>query len=114
MATDIKYNPGDANDLAAASDTSGYETGENEYVGVGEGGMGGDVVVKVTYADGTIQNVEVLEQNETPEFGGAALEQLPAMVVEANSTEIDGVTGSTMTSNAFFAAVNDAIAQAQA
>lgn len=113
VTPDIKYNPGDVNDLAAGAATE-YETGENEYVGVGEGGMGGNVVVKVTYADDTIQNVEVLEQNETPEFGGAALEQLPGMVVEANSTEIDGITGSTMTSNAFFAAVNDAVSQAQA
>lgn len=33
--------------------------------------------MRVAYADGTIQDVEVLEQNETPEFGGAALEELP-------------------------------------
>ena len=67
--------------------------------------------MRVTYADGTIQDVEVLEQNETPEFGGAALEELPAKVVEANSTDIDGVAGATITSKAFFAAVQNAIAK---
>lgn len=41
------------------------------------GGIGDKIVVRVAYADGTIQDVEVLEQNETPEFGGAALEELP-------------------------------------
>lgn len=68
--------------------------------------------MRVTYADGTIQDVEVLEQNETPEFGGAALEELPGKVVEANSTDIDGVTGATITSKAFLAAVQNAIAKA--
>lgn len=33
--------------------------------------------MRVAYADGTIQDVEVLEKNETPEFGGAALEGQP-------------------------------------
>ena len=69
-------------------------------------------VMADAYADGTIQDVEVLEQNETPEFGGAALEELPGKVVEANSTDIDGVTGATITSKAFLAAVQDAIAKA--
>ena len=33
-------------------------------------------------------------------------------VVEANSTDVDGVTGATITSKAFFAAVQNAIAKA--
>lgn len=111
VETDIRYNPGDSDDLGAEA-AYDYETGENEYIGVSGDGIGGDIVVKVTYADGAIQAVEVLEQNETPEFGGAALKELPAMVVEANSTDIDGIAGSTITSNAFFAAVQDAISQA--
>ena len=85
-----------------------YNSGGN----LGECMVFGKIVVRVTYADGTIQDVEVLEQNETPEFGGAALEELPSKVVEANSTDIDGVTGATITSKAFLAAVQDAIAKA--
>lgn len=110
--TDIKFQPGDVTDLGAASDDSAYEAGENQYIGTDPNGIGGKIVVRVTYADGTIQDVEVLEQNETPEFGGAALEELPGKVVEANSTDIDGVTGATITSKAFFAAVQNAIAKA--
>ena len=75
-------------------------------------GIAGDIVVKVTYADGAIQNVEVLENNETPSRGGEALKVLPAAVVEAGSTQVDAVTGATITSNGFFAAVEDAIAKA--
>lgn len=111
VQTSIIYNPGDANDLNAEKPHD-YEAGEGEYIGVSGDGIGGDIVVKVAYADGAFQSVEVLEQNETPQFGGAALEELPAMVVEANSTAIDGVAGSTITSKAFFSAVEDAIAQA--
>lgn len=109
---DIKFQPGDVTDLGAVADDSAYETGENQYIGTDPNGIGGKIVVRVTYADGTIQDVEVLEQNETPEFGGAALEELPAKVVEANSTDIDGVAGATITSKAFFAAVQNAIAKA--
>ncbi len=109
---DIKFQPGDVTDLGAVADDSAYEAGENQYIGTDPNGIGGKIVVRVTYADGTIQDVEVLEQNETPEFGGAALEELPGKVVEANSTDIDGVTGATITSKAFFAAVQNAIAKA--
>ena len=112
VAADIKYQPGDVTDLGTAADTSAYEVGENQYIGSDANGIGGKIVVRVTYADGTISDVEVLEQNETPEFGGAALEELPAKVVEANSTEVDVITGATITSRAFLAAVADAIAQA--
>ena len=110
--TDIKFQPGNVTDLGAVADDSTYEVGENQYIGTDPNGIGGKIVVRVTYADGTIQDVEVLEQNETPEFGGAALEELPDKVVEANSTDIDGVAGATITSKAFFAAVQNAITKA--
>lgn len=112
VAADIKYQPGDVTDLGTAADTSAYEVGDNQYIGSDANGIGGKIVVRVTYADGAISDVEVLEQNETPEFGGAALEELPAKVVEANSAEVDVITGATITSKAFLAAVEDAIAQA--
>lgn len=50
---------------------------------------------------------------QTPEFGGAALEELPDKVVEANSAGIDSMTGATITSKAFLAAVQDIITKAQ-
>lgn len=106
----IVYAPGDVSDLGAEK-VYDYELGKNEYLGVGQG-IAGDIVVKVTYADGTIQDVEVLENNETPSLGGEALKELPAAVVAANSAEVDGVTGCTITSNGFKAAVEDALAQA--
>ena len=57
--------------------------------------------------------VNVLEHNETEGIGSLALESLPGAVVENNGTEgVDAVSGATMTSEAFFSAVNAALEQA--
>lgn len=88
-----------------------FELGENEYLGIGDG-LGGDVYVKVRYVDGVIEDVEVLYNLETPYVGSMAVEKLPAKIVEANSTEIDGIAGATVTSDAIKAAVLAAIEQA--
>ncbi len=107
----IAYEPGAASD-AKPEQAADVQLAAGEYVGVGAGGMGGDVTVKVAYADGTITAVEVVSQSETPEIGGKALETLPAQVVAANSADVDAVSGATLTSTAFMAAVKDAISQA--
>ncbi len=84
---------------------------EGEYLGVGDGGMGGQITVKLTMADGKIANVEVVSHNETPGICEPALEQLPAAIVAAGSAEVDVVAGATMTSNAIKDAVNDALSK---
>lgn len=109
----IAYEPGAASDVSAEDVAASVSLEAGEYLGVGTGGMGGDITVKVAYADGTISAVEVVSEKETPEIGGEALKQLPTMVVEANSTELDTITGATLTSKAFFAAVQDAVSQAK-
>ena len=40
------------------------------------------------------------------------LEEMPAKIVEAQSADVDGMTGATVTTDAVKAAVNDALAQA--
>lgn len=108
----IAYEPGAASDVNAAGDAASVELASGEYLGTGEGGMGGDITVKVAYADGTITSVEVVSAKETPEIGGEALKKLPALVVAANSADVDAVSGATLTSTAFCAAVKDAVSQA--
>lgn len=102
----LVYTLGVESDLGA---TDSYDTAENERVGTGQG-IGGDLVVKVVLDGDLISNIEVLKENETPDIGGVALEKLPSMVVEAQSTDIDVVSGATITSKAFFAAVEEALA----
>ena len=41
----------------------------------------------------TITAVEVVSNSETPEIAGAALEQIPAAIVAANSPDVDVVSG---------------------
>ena len=99
------------NALPLVDEEPQFELGENEYLGVGDG-MGGDLYVKVRYVDGTVEDVEVVYNLETPYIGSAAVEQLPAKIVEANSTEVDSIAGASVTSDAIKAAVLAAIEQA--
>ena len=75
-------------------------------------GNGGDVEVTVTVKDGTITKVEALGPKETQGIGSRATEWLPGRMVEANSVEVDGVTGATISSNAVLIAAKEAYGQA--
>ena len=72
-----------------------------------------DVAITVTITGGKVTNVDIDASGETPELGGKAAESLTARLKEAGSTAgVDAVTGSTMTSDAVFAAMDDCLAQA--
>ena len=75
-------------------------------------GMEGDVTVEVTLTKDKIYKVEVTKQNETEGIGTKAVEQLPPKIVAANSTKVDAVSGATVTSNAIFEAIDEAIKSA--
>ncbi len=79
--------------------------------GVGQG-IEGDVAVRVEADESVLYSVEVIEQNETVGIGFIAVEQLPGMIVEANSIAVDGITGATITSNAIKDAVRSALESA--
>ena len=81
------------------------------YTGSGAG-RNGDVTVSVTVTDGKIADVEVTAHSETAGIADPAIEKLPQMIVAAQSTQIDGISGATLTSDAVKEAVNDAIRQA--
>lgn len=72
-------------------------------------GFGGDVTVTVTVTGDDITDVKAVGDSETPGVGSLAIDQLPAIIVEADSTEVDGVSGATFTSNAIKEAVNSAL-----
>lgn len=72
-------------------------------------GMGGAVNVTVTVEGGKIVSVEVGEHNETPGISDPAIEQIPAAIVEAQSTDVEGVSGATVTSEAIKQAVAAAL-----
>ena len=81
---------------------------DGTYEGVGQG-IGGDVKVSVTVKDGKIADVAVLSHSETAGISDPAIAQIPAAIVAANSTEVDGVAGATITSGAIKTAVANAL-----
>lgn len=68
-------------------------------------GQEGQMTVKVVIADGKISAVEVVEQHETESVAGAALENIPAAIVENNSADVDVSSGASLTSNRIMDAV---------
>ena len=76
-------------------------------------GYKSEVTVMINITGGKVTNVQIDAGDETPEVGGKAAESLTASLKEAGSTAgVDAVTGSTMTSDAVFAAMDDCLAQA--
>lgn len=110
VESSLVYTPGAVTDLAQDSE---YEVGDNQVIGISENGMGGKLVVRVTLDGEKIAAVEILEQKETPGISDPAIEQVPAAIVAANSTEVDTAAGATVTSKAIIEAVNNALSQAQ-
>lgn len=76
-------------------------------------GFGGEVEVTITVNETEITEVTAKGDSETAGIGSNAIEQLPAAILEAQSAEVDGVSGATMTSNAVLAAATSAINQAK-
>ena len=73
-------------------------------------GYGGPLKVRVTLNGTDITKVEVIEHSETPGVGTRAIEALPAAIVEADSIDVDSVSGATITSRAVATGVNAALA----
>ena len=73
-------------------------------------GFGGDITVTVVVDGDDIISVEAVGPDETEGIGTMAIDELPAKIAEANSTEVDGVSGATYTSDGIKAAVNNALA----
>lgn len=76
-------------------------------------GFGGDVTVTVALKDGTITDVKAEGPKETAGIGSKAIEELPALIVKANSADIDGISGATVTSDAIKTAVRAALKEAR-
>ena len=94
-----------------AGETAGIYTA-GTYEGTAEG-YGGEVKVEVTVNENEIESVTVLENSETEQIAGPAIEELPAAIVEAQSTDVDSVSGASVTSEAIKSAVQVALDEAK-
>lgn len=87
-----------------------FTTGQDQYIGRSNGGMGGEIVVRVT-ADKqkNLKKIEVLKQAESEDYGLKAVKTLPTEMVKENKVDVDAVSGASSTSRGLKDAVNDAL-----
>ena len=70
-------------------------------------GYGGNFDVTVTIADGRIADITASNNDETPEYGGAALESMIPAMIDAQTYDVDAMSGATTTSDS----LRDAVAR---
>ncbi|MCD8083641.1 MAG: FAD-dependent oxidoreductase [Clostridiales bacterium] len=104
----------DSTQAAAVETTEGAVTAKESagvsgtFTGAAEG-FGGEVTVTLTIEDGILTDVTAEGADETEDVGGRALELMPQTMTAANSVEVDGVSGATVTSNAILEAAAQAL-----
>ncbi|MDO9533986.1 MAG: FMN-binding protein [Bacillota bacterium] len=83
--------------------------GTEKLQGEGQGFKeGSPIKVEVTLEEGKITAIEILEHEETAGISDPAFEKIPQAIIDAQSTNVDAVSGATKTSEGIKAAVKDA------
>ena len=77
-------------------------------------GFGGDIVVSVTVSENEITAVDITGDKETPTLGGIAVAELGEKMVAAQTPNVDGVGGASVSSGAIIAAATEALEAAGA
>ena len=75
-------------------------------------GIRSTVKLAVTFSEDAITDIEILEQGESRNIADAALEHIPAEILDKQSLAVDVVSSVTFTSRAIINAVTDACEQA--
>ncbi len=75
-------------------------------------GRNGDITVTTLVSEDSIIKIEIASHQETAQFGGKALAEMPQQMVATQSVEVDTFSGATVTSHALKAAVADCLGQA--
>lgn len=97
---------------SAGSAASGATYIPGTYEGTAEG-ISSTVKVTMTFSETAVTDVVVDTSGETASYGAAAADQLKEQLLAAGSAEIDGVSGSTITSEAVMKAAKSCYAQAK-
>lgn len=75
-------------------------------------GYGGGFDVTVTISGGQISDITAGDNNETPEYGGAAIETMIPAMINAQTYDVDATSGATTTSDSLRDAVARCLEQA--
>ena len=76
-------------------------------------GYGGEFKITVVLKEDKIQEIQILDNNETKGVGTLAFEYVVEQILDKQTTDVDGVSGATLTSNAIKSAVNSALEEAK-
>ena len=85
------------------------------YTGVGDSEIGGKGAIEVSVTvdeNGVVTDIQVTKNGDTAGIADAAVEAMPSRIMAAQSANVDGVSGATMTSEAIKMAVLDAVTAA--
>lgn len=92
-----------------------FDAGKNQGIGISSNGISDlPIVVRVTLNDkNQLKKIETLQQKESPSLGGKAIPVLTKAMIANNTTDVDTVSGASVTSHAFQEAVSDALKHIQ-
>lgn len=99
--------------LTGCSSDKAVSYTDGTYTGTSDAGMHAGLKVEVTVQDSKISEVKVTEHEETEGIGTNAIDKIPGEIVSKQSTDVDAVSGATLTSNAIKEAVDNALAEAK-
>lgn len=75
-------------------------------------GYGGDITVTLTVKDSKITDVKIVGDGETKDVGSKAVEQMPEQILSAQTYDVDGVSGATISSTSIKKATKEAMTAA--
>ena len=107
--TDLQISPEAVENLTQSDVT--YKDGT--YEGTGTGYKNGAINLKVTITGGKISKVELVSQQGQTFWDSKNVASLFDTIVAANSPEVEGVSGATLSSNGVKTAVRDALSKAE-
>lgn len=102
----------DNTETATSTDTADQVYKDGTYTGDGQG-FGGNIQVQITIADDTLTDIQVVSAEKED---SAYLSQGKAVIdriLEAQSTDVDTVSGATFSSTGILMAVEDALGKAE-
>ena len=102
----------DNTETATSTDTADQVYKDGTYTGGGQG-FGGNIQVQITIADDTLTDIQVVSAEKED---SAYLSQGKAVIdriLEAQSTDVDTVSGATFSSTGILMAVEDALGKAE-
>ena len=72
-------------------------------------GKHGEILVETTVVNGQLSNIEIIKQKENRVLAKAVYKNVTQAMLDTNSVDVDGITGATVTSDAYKMAVKNSL-----